>query len=179
MSSDPQYGDKTTKSILETGLIKADAHIARELKIDNGTVVQRVARLVYIENAPCAIDTVYATQGTLPGLLELLTDNASLFDLIANHYSIATGIEKLKITAGIAGLQEANLLGYIVGAPVSVVEHVTYACDEIPLHYSKTVWRADASSFEFSISKMDAFSSPKSPGRRAQYPQRECPQSAK
>ena len=25
---------------------------------------------------------------------------------------------------------------------------------------------------------MDAFSSPKSPGRRAQYPQRECPQSA-
>lgn len=153
LSSGPQYGDKTTKSILETGLIKADAHIVRELKIDNGTVVQRVARLVYIENAPCAIDTVYATQGTLPGLLELLTDNASLFDLIANHYSIATGIEKLKITAGIAGLQEANLLGYIVGAPVSVVEHVTYACDEMPLHYSKTVWRADASSFEFSISK--------------------------
>ena len=75
------------------------------------------------------------------------------FDLIANHYSIATGIEKLKITAGIAGLQEASLLGYIVGAPVSVVEHVTYACDEMPLHYSKTVWRADASSFEFSISK--------------------------
>ena len=142
LSSDPQYGDKTTKSILETGLIKADAHIARELKIDNGTVVQRVARLVYIENAPCAIDTIYATQGTLPGLLELLTDNASLF-----------GIEKLKITAGIAGLQEANLLGYIVGAPVSVVEHVTYACNEMPLHYSKTVWRADASSFEFSISK--------------------------
>ena len=108
LSADPQYGDKTTKSILETGLIKADAHIARELKIDNGTVVQRVARLVYIENAPCAIDTVYATQSTLPGLLELLTDNASLFDLIANHYSIATGIEKLKITAGIAGLQEAR-----------------------------------------------------------------------
>ena len=105
------------------------------------------------KNAPCAIDTVYATQSTLPGLLELLTDNASLFDLIANHYSIATGIEKLKITAGIAGLQEASLLGYIVGAPVSVVEHVTYACDEMPLHYSKTVWRADASSFEFSISK--------------------------
>lgn len=52
LSADPQYGDKTTKSILETGLIKADAHIARELKIDNGTVVQRVARLVYIENAP-------------------------------------------------------------------------------------------------------------------------------
>lgn len=153
LSSDPQYGDKTRKSILETGSVDADAHIAQELQIENGTPVQRIARLVLIDNAPCAIDTVYATQQSLPGLLGLLTDDVSLFNLIVNHYGLTTDIEKLKITAGIAGLQEANLLGYIVGAPVSVVEHITYSPDGIPLHYSKTVWRADASSFEFSISK--------------------------
>lgn len=153
LSSDPQYGDKTTKTILETGSITADAHIARELEVERGTAVQRVARLVLIENAPCAIDTVFATQETLPGLLGLLTDDVSLFDLIANHYGLTTDIEKLKITASIAGLQESNLLGYVVGAPVSVIEHVTYAPDATPLHCSKTVWRADASAFEFSISK--------------------------
>ena len=64
LSADPQYGDKTTKSILETGLIKADAHIARELKIDNGTVVQRVARLV-ISKMPPAPSTPFMQRRAL------------------------------------------------------------------------------------------------------------------
>ena len=149
--------------------------IARELKIDNGTVVQRVCALGFTSTMPPAPSTpFYATQGSLPGLQELLTDNASLFDLIANHYSIATSIERLKITAGIAGAPEANLLdSFLEPRELSSTSHMpAMKCrSTIRKPFGEQTHRPSSSASP----KDGRLLCPKSPDAEHNTPQRECP----
>ena len=152
LASELQYGSTTEKRILESRLVPANRAVSSHLGCDEDAPVQYVKRLVTIDGNPCAIDEVYASTQTLPNLLALLVDGSSLFALIEHHYKITTGVEDLRLTAGLAGKDEAKILSYVVGAPVLLLEHITHDLTGTSLHYSKTLWRADAASFEFRIS---------------------------
>ena len=112
-----------------------------------------VRRLILEGDVPFAIDDLYVSSAKFPGLLEQLDDKTPFYDLVQGTYKYSFGSEDVSLDASTTRNDEARLLKCSVGAPLFVLRKTITQSDGSPLHYSKSIIRADRISYHFQVDR--------------------------
>ncbi|AEB06573.1 transcriptional regulator, GntR family [Coriobacterium glomerans PW2] len=134
--------DETSIRMLSYNTIEASDTICKRLGIPRQTLVQQIGRLIMVDDAPQAIQVVYATEEMLPHLFDHLSSNASIERALEN-YGMAALTSDLTFRSSAATSEEATLLSYVIGGPTFSFEicHRQRLCQTIA--FSTMTWRAD------------------------------------
>ena len=146
-------GNPTHKEILEKTSLSANDTLAEKLGISRGEEAYLIRRIIHEEEFPMAIDELFVPAKMFPGLLDLMTDSASFYNLAEHHYGLAFGLEDLTLAVSVARNDEARLLKCPPAAPLFILRKVMRCADGRPMHYSKTVLRGDRVSYHFQVDR--------------------------
>ncbi|HHY14891.1 MAG TPA: GntR family transcriptional regulator [Firmicutes bacterium] len=124
------------KKVLEKKMVAAPQQVADALKIPKGTEVLKLKRLIVEQGKPLSVDTAYFAPDVFRGIAELITDDVSTFEIIANDYEVEMQRAYKEFEVVLATPKLAVLLGCPMGDPLFLVTKTIYATDEKPIHYS-------------------------------------------
>jgi GntR family transcriptional regulator len=92
--------------------------------------------------------TTYLPYEICPELLDVDLTNRSLYEYLEQEHGIQIARGKRYLEAVAANQVEAQYLGVNVGAPLILLDSVSYLSDGKPLEYYHAVHRGDRSRFE-------------------------------
>ncbi|HVA89604.1 MAG TPA: GntR family transcriptional regulator [Chloroflexota bacterium] len=122
--------------------------VAEALRLDPAVTLPRIQRLRYAGDAPLCLMTDYLAPRYVPGLLESGLMGESLYETLANRYSLDLARVEDTVTARAATVLDGSLLGVPTGAPVLAVTRITYLRDEQPLAAATVISRADRYAYQ-------------------------------
>jgi GntR family transcriptional regulator len=144
-------------------VVPADAHVARELKIEPGEDVVAIERLRFVNNEPWVLASTYLPGDLAPGIVAEDLSNQSLYALLENKYGVklARGVRSIEATT--AGSSLSRDLGIASGAAVLVLRSISSDPDNRPVETFVAYHRADRSRFVVELTRKP----PRSPGTSA------------
>jgi GntR family transcriptional regulator len=144
-------GSPPVSRVLKQHVVPAGSKVAGYLDIDAGTPVIEIERLRLIENEPITLVTTYLPYAACPGILQADLARQSLYDLLEHQYGlfISRGARTLEAVA--ANAQQAELLGVPPGAPLMLINSISYLEDGSPIEYYLALHRGDRSRFEATL----------------------------
>ena len=148
-----QGGMETGYEIIEAKEISASGSVRERLHLNNDETAFYVRRLILEGDVPFAIDDLYVSSAKFPGLLERLDDKTPFYDLVQSTYKYSFGSEDVSLDASTTRNDEAKLLKCSVGAPLFILRKTIAQADGSPLHYSKSIIRADRISYHFQVDR--------------------------
>lgn len=146
-------GKRTVHKVLEKSVEHADTDLGKLLGIAPGSEVYYIRRLILEENFPMAIDNLFVSAKRFPDLPDLLHDDTSFYELVDEHYQYKFGMESLTLDASTARGDEGTLLRCPVGSPLFILRKKMYCANGVPMHYSKSIVRADRISYHFEVDR--------------------------
>ncbi|MCL5265351.1 MAG: GntR family transcriptional regulator [Chloroflexi bacterium] len=129
--------------LLGVRIMPADGNVATRLRIDAGSAVMLLLRLLLVEGEPVGIDRKYLLYDRSSRILESELEHPSLPDLVERETSGLLGRASITVKACSASQEDAGYLGCAAGEPVLVVEQTLYLSDGRSAGYGKTVYRGD------------------------------------
>jgi GntR family transcriptional regulator len=136
-------GLEPATQVLRLGTIAASAEIADRLEILEGEEVIESARLRLADGQPMAYEVRYLALTLCPGLLDEDLENQSIHRLLIDKYNIPLTRASHTIEARVLSNDEANLLKVEPGAAGFFVDRVTYAVQDTPVTWYRTLYRGD------------------------------------
>lgn len=146
-------GHRSPRRILSKQIVTASAELAGRLRIAEGDEVLNVRRLMFEDDAPMAIDSVYVSRARFPRLIDELVGDASFYGILEGSYGVTLGDSDLTLDVSTARTEETHLLGCLAGAPLFIMRKVRYDDGGEPVHYSKTVIRGDRVTYRFLVGR--------------------------
>jgi GntR family transcriptional regulator len=125
----------------------AERSVAAHLQLSIGESVWFVHRLRLANSIPMAIEHSYFPAAYCPGLGGHDLESRSVYGILADHYDIHFEYADQSLHATEARSHEAKLLEINVGAPLMLVERVSFDQHGRPVEYAKDLYRGD--SFRF------------------------------
>ncbi|MEA4897314.1 MAG: GntR family transcriptional regulator [Eubacteriales bacterium] len=113
------------------------------LGIPPGAPVCELVRVLEVENSRISLDRSVFTEGRLPGLMDLVQDNTSTYELMEKKYGLQNVRVVKEITATLARPDEARDLKCNTGDSLFLVEKTTYGADGLANHCSFNLMCAD------------------------------------
>lgn len=132
---------------------KASQHIARLLEIKEGDQVTTIQRIRLVDSTPAALMTSYIPQKLVPGLLETLVPEASLFRTLKDRYGLEVKSASETLKTVNANEYEAQQLDISERDAVFLVERISRSTTGHVLELVKTVLRGDISKFYLELSE--------------------------
>lgn len=129
----------------------ASPKIADYLQVKPGDDVIIIERQRFISNEPVVLVTTYLPHALCPQLMGEDLSTQSLYDLLENKYGLQLSHGWRTIEAVAANEYEAELLDVEVGAPLILLDSVSYLEDGRPIEYYHAVHRGDRSKFEVDV----------------------------
>lgn len=136
-------GNRVSSRVLEQLIVRPPLPVSRALKLEPHDQTVKIVRLRSSENAPLVLETSHVPLQHCPGLAEEDLETQSLYALLENRYHLPLLWAAQSVEAAIANEFESDLLGIGIGAPVLLVEGVTYTANDQPIERFKAVYRAD------------------------------------
>ncbi|GGS79334.1 MULTISPECIES: GntR family transcriptional regulator [Planobispora] len=127
---------------LDRRVIRASAHLARELGIQPGDEVHFIERLRTAAGEPMCIERSHIPVALAPDLGDHDLTGGSLYELLEAHYGLMLDAGELTIDAGIADPDDADLLKLPRGGAVLLLQQRSFAggvCAELGI----STYRAD------------------------------------
>ncbi len=121
--------------------IEATPVIARQLELNPGEPVVRLARLRYADSIPMAVERTHLPENRVPGLLSHGTPQ-SLYQTLADEYGLKLTWGEQVIEAGNPDPEDAALLEIPAGGVVLQMSRRSYAGDVV-IEYAVSAYRAD------------------------------------
>ncbi len=143
--------------ILKKEICSVSAEILRKMNNKLDKTMLLISRLVIVDGVPLALDYAY-----LPNSVAHFMDNVDLTKDV-----IYLVLEKcgFKITTAVQTIgaenplrEEAELLGIKTTAPVLALDRITSVEGDIPILYSKTIYRADRYQYNMSLKRHNKLS---------------------
>lgn len=144
-------GIKLDTKVLEQVKWDADMEILEGLKLQQGEPVVKIKRLRSVNNEPFALVTTYIPYKICPKLLEENLTNQSLYGVLENKYNLKISNGRRSLEAVSADMKVAGLLGVKVGAPLMLLNSISYLEDGRPIEYFSALHRGDRSKFVVSL----------------------------
>ena len=151
------YEDMVTKGltpltkVLRQEIQPAHKKIANYLQIEPGDRVIVIERLRSVENEPIVLVTTYLPYDICPDLINEDLSTQSLYALLEKKYGLELSHGRRTIEAVAANQYEAQLLGVEEGAPLVLLDSVSYLRDGRPIEYFHAVHRGDRSRFAVEV----------------------------
>lgn len=143
-----ERGTPPVSRVLKQQLVPASPKIARFLQLEPGEPVIEIERLRFVQEEPIALVTTFLPYASCPGLLETDLTHQSLYAVMERECGLVIARGRRTMEAVPASQREAELLGISVGAPLMLLDSVSYLDDGTPLEYYHAVHRGDRSRFE-------------------------------
>jgi GntR family transcriptional regulator len=128
--------------VISAGLVPADDLTAKELQIEQGTLVLKITRLRLADGSPFSVELAVLPADRFPGLLELPLGN-SLYELLEREYGTrpAEACERIEVVP--ASDNESQMLEIAAGDPLlSITRTTTGEAGEV-IEHSHDLFRAD------------------------------------
>ena len=159
------YQDMVTKGltpiskVLKQEVMPASTKIAGYLNLKAGAPVIKIDRLRFVEDEPIVLVTTYLPQHLCPKLVEIDLANQSLYAFLESQYGIQITRGHRTIEAVPANELEAEFLKTKKGAPLILLDSVSYLADGTPIEYYHALHRGDRSRFEVELIRVREHSS--------------------
>ncbi len=141
-------GRDTSVELLEFGYVPAPAHIAEQLHIAEGALVQRAVRVRTLANEPLSQSSSFVREEVGRSFDEAALASAPLIDLIGRAGVEIATVEQ-SITATLASSLTASRLGVAIGNPLLLVRRVMSDAQLRPVELLEVLYRPDR--FEYRI----------------------------
>jgi GntR family transcriptional regulator len=136
-------GVTASSTVLEQGTVPASPDVAAMLGLAEDSPVFRLRRLRLADGDPMGVQTTYIPAPLVPGIESRDFSRASLYDVLAGHYSLFPASAHETHYAFAVGREEAELLRIPESSPVMGAELIARLADGRSLEYVKSVMRAD------------------------------------
>ncbi len=138
-----QLGMRAGATVRSQELLPAPPQVAEALQLPEGETVIRIVRLRYADNQRMALETSFLPHRLFPTLLELDLTDRSLYQVMAQVFSLVPACAEDTIELSTAGPYEAAELGIPEGTPIVLSTRIGYSDQGIPLIFTRTVHRGD------------------------------------
>jgi GntR family transcriptional regulator len=149
-----ERGLKPGSKVMHQRVIPASEKIARYLSITPGEKVIDIQRLRFINDEPIQLVTTYLPYKIFPSLADLDLTNRSLYEYLEKECGIFIAKGQRYIEAVLANEYEAEVLGIERGAPLLMLDSVSFSEDGLPVEYYHALHRGDRSRFEVELVRM-------------------------
>lgn len=137
--------------VLKQEVIPAPPKVAANLGIADGTPVIEIVRLRFVEDTPIVLVSSYLPHALCAGLVNDNLSSQSLYDLLEMNHHLYIARGRRVIQAVPAPENEAQLLQIDKGAPLFLLDSVSYLEDDTPIEYYYAYHRGDRSQFEVEL----------------------------
>ncbi|GAA1619695.1 transcriptional regulator NagR [Nonomuraea maheshkhaliensis] len=127
---------------LDRRVVRASAHLAKELGIQPGEEVHFIERLRTADGEPLSIERAHIPVKLAPDLAEHNLSDRSLYELLESRYGLVMDAGELTIDGGIADPSDADLLKLPRGGAVLLLQRRSFSggvCAELGV----STYRAD------------------------------------
>jgi GntR family transcriptional regulator len=162
-----ERGLKPGTKVLHQNVTPASQKVARFLNIRTGEDIIDILRLRYINSEPIQLVTTYIPFELCPSLATADLSNRSLYEFLETECGIVLAKGRRYIEAVLANENEAGLLGVERGAPLLMLDSISYSEDGRPVEYYHALHRGDRSRFEVELLRIRDSDSPKIPSRES------------
>ncbi len=149
-----EQGHRTISRVLRQEHIEADAKVARNLKLNVGDDVIVMRRVRYVNDVPLQLVTTYLPFALCEPVLYADFREQSLYVFLRQECDLHIAEGKRMIEAVSATREESQLLEISPGAPLILVDSVSYLEDGTPLEYYRAVHRSDRARFEVHLMRV-------------------------
>ncbi|OGO62974.1 MAG: GntR family transcriptional regulator [Chloroflexi bacterium RBG_19FT_COMBO_47_9] len=149
-----ERGLKPGTKVLHQNVIPSNDKIARFLNINSGEQVIDIQRLRFINEEPIQLVTTYIPFEICPGLASVDLTNCSLYEYLEKECEIFITKGRRYIEAVLANDFEAGLLGIERGAPLLMLDSISFSEGGIPIEYYHALHRGDRSRFEVELVRL-------------------------
>lgn len=146
-----ERGLKPGTKVLHQNVIPSNEKISRFLDIRTGEKVIDIQRLRFINDEPIQLVTTYIPYEICPELASVDLTNRSLYEFLEKECGIFIAKGHRTIEAVLANDYEAALLGIERGAPLLMLESVSFSESGQPVEYYHALHRGDRSRFEVEL----------------------------
>jgi GntR family transcriptional regulator len=146
-----ERGLTPTTQVLHNRVISASEKIAGHLQIPPGMKVIDIKRLRFVNEVPIQIVTSYLPYDLVPRLAEVDLTNRSLYEFLENECHLFISWGRRFIEAIAANDEEARLLRIEPGAPLVLLDSISYLGDGTPIEYYHAIHRGDRTRFEIKL----------------------------
>ena len=146
-----EQGYTPVSKVLRHERIEADAKIARNLKLQIGDPAIVIKRLRYVNTVPLQLVTTYLPYPLCAAVLNTDFSRQSLYAFLRSRCDLQIASSKRMIEAVLATDYEAQVLEIEPGAPLILLDSVSYLEDGSPLEYYRAVHRSDRARFEVNL----------------------------
>jgi len=146
-----EQGYTPVTRVLKQGLVPANRKVAAYLAIEEGTEVIEIERLRFVQDEPIQLTTTYLPYRVCPELLHHDLTNRSLYAFLERQCGIMIARGHRSIEAVPANDYEARLLQVKKGAPLIMLNSVSFLSDGTPVEYYHALHRGDRTRFEVEL----------------------------
>jgi GntR family transcriptional regulator len=146
-----ERGHTIETQVLHHEVVPAKKKVAEYLGVDPGTSVIDIKRLRFIKGEPIVLVTSYLPYELCPKLAQADITNQSLYEFLEKECDLTIAYGRRSIEAVPANQTEAELLHIEVGAPLILLNSVSYLEDDTPIEHYHAVHRGDRSKFEVEL----------------------------
>ncbi|MCB9450493.1 MAG: GntR family transcriptional regulator [Anaerolineaceae bacterium] len=146
-----EQGYTPVSRVLQQKIIPASTKVARNLNLAVNTAVIAIERLRFVKGIPIQLVTSYLPYALCEPVLQADFTQQSLYGYLREicHLRIASG--KRMIEAVLATEEEAALLAISPGAPLILIDSVSFLENGTALEYFHAVHRSDRARFEVNL----------------------------
>ena len=149
-----EHGLKPVTKVLYHGVGSANDKVARYLGLEPGEEVIEIRRLRFINDEPMLVVTTYVPFELCPALATVDLTDRSLYEFLESEAGIVLGKGRRYIEAVQADETEAQLLGVQRGAPLLLLDSISFSEDGRAVEYYHALHRGDRSRFEVELHKL-------------------------
>ena len=146
-----EQGYTPTARVLRQEAIPAGRQVAERLQIPVGTPVVVIERLRFVQDEPIQLVTTYIPRDACPALLEVDLTRRSLYAFLEAECGIMIARGRRTVEAVAANEYEAEMLQVKKGAPLILLDSVSYLSDGTPIEYYHALHRGDRTRFEVEL----------------------------
>jgi GntR family transcriptional regulator len=146
-----ERGFKPVTKVLHQNISPATEKVARFLDIRPGEEVFDILRLRSVNSEPIQMVTTYIPIEICPSLATVDLTDRSLYEFLETEFGIQIAKGRRYIEAVLAKENEAELLGIEHGAPLLMLDSISYSETDRPIEYYHALHRDDRSRFEVEL----------------------------
>lgn len=147
-------GHRPVTQVLKQEVVSATARVAAYLRVEQGTPLVQLDRLRFVNQEPIVLVTTYLPHALVPELLHEDMSSQSLYEFLERRLGLVIDRGRRTIGAVAAGEYEAQLLQIERGAPLILLDSVSYLSDGTPIEYYRALHRGDRSRFDVELMRV-------------------------
>jgi GntR family transcriptional regulator len=129
----------------------ASALVAKNLRIEEGAPVVALNRVRTADGDPIAVEHTHLPAARFPGLVDLITDDVSLYGILSERWGVQVSGASHRVSAVALGDTDAALLDVPAGLPSFLFDRVAYDLSGTPIEWGRSRYRGDRYDVVFDV----------------------------